>query len=330
MLNGAKVLVTGGAGFVGANLILRLISKGCEIRATLHRRPAVVNHEGIEYVKADLTLMEDCRRVVEGVDYIFMCAANTSGAAVIRAAPLVHVTPNVVMNAQMLEAAHFAKVKKFIFISSSVAYPSSGDRPVRESEMFEGEPYETYYCAGWMKRYSEILCKIYAEKIEDPMPTVVIRPSNIYGPYDKFNFGTSHMTAALIRRVVERHNPIEVWGTGDDIRDLIYVDDFLDGILRAFERVDDYVAINIAAGQGYSVRQVLETILEVDDYLGAEVRFDSSKPTTIPIRLVDTSFARRFLDFEATVSLREGIRRTVQWYKRYFMRSHRPSSMRNG
>ena len=319
VLNGAKVLVTGGTGFIGTNLILRLLSKGSRIRATLHKRPAVINSDVIEYVKADLTSMEDCKRVVEGVDFVFMCAANTSGAAVIHATPLMHVTPNVVMNAQMLEAAHFAKVKKFVFISSSVAYPSSGDRPVRESEMFEGEPYETYYCAGWMKRYSEILCKIYAEKIEDPMPTVVIRPSNIYGPYDKFDFGTSHMMAALIRRVVERHNPIEVWGTGDDIRDLIYIDDFLDGMLRAFERVDDYGAINIAAGQGYSVRRALETILEVDDYLGADVRFDSSKPTTIPIRLVDTSFAKRFLDFEAKVPLREGIRRTVQWYKRCFM-----------
>jgi len=319
MLRGAKVLVTGGAGFIGVNLIMRLLSMGCRIRATLHKRPVIINNDAVEYLQADVTLMEDCRRVVEGVDYVFMCAANTSGAAVMTSTPLVHVTPNIVMNAQMLAAAYAAKIKKFLFISSSAAYPPSGAHPAREGEMFDGDPYEVYYSVGWMKRYTEILCRTYAQKIKDPMPTVVIRPSNIYGPYDKFDFGTSHMMAALIRRVVEKHNPIEAWGTGDDIRDLIYVDDFLDGMLRAFERVDDYGAINIAAGQGYSVRQVLETILEVDDYLGAEVRFDSSKPTTIPIRLVDTSFARRFLDFEATVSLREGIRRTVQWYKRSFV-----------
>jgi len=138
------------------------------------------------------------------------------------------------------------------------------------------------------------------------------------------------MQQALIRRVTERQNPIKVWGTGDDTRDLIYIDDFIEGVLLAFEKTEDYIAVNIVSGEGYSVKQVLETILEVDGYLNADVRFDPSKPTTIPIRLVDTSFARRFLDFEATVSLREGIRRTVQWYKRYFMPSHRPSSMRNG
>jgi GDP-L-fucose synthase len=314
-LSGAKALVTGGTGFIGVNVILRLLSLGCQVRATLHKRPAVIQDDAIEYVQADLTSMKDCRRVVEGVDYVFMCAANTSGAAVMASTPLVHVTPNVVMNAQMLEAAYFAKVKKFLFISSSAAYPPTGDRPVREDEMFEGEPYEKYYLVGWMKRYTEILCKIYAQKIKAPMSTVVIRPSNIYGPYDDFDFRTSHMMAALIRRVVERHDPLEVWGTGDDIKDLIYIDDFLDGMLLAFEKTTDYMAVNIATGQGYSVKQVLQTILEVDGYLDADVRFDPSKPTMIPIRLVDTSLAKERLGFQAQISQREGIRRTVEWYR---------------
>ena len=315
-LSGAKVLVTGGTGFIGVNLVLRLLSSGCGVRATLHRHPAVIQDDAIEYVWADLTSMEDCKRVVQGVDYVFMCAANTSGAAVIEKTPLVHVTPNVVMNAQILEAAFSAKVKKFLFISSSAAYPPTGDRPVREDEMFEGEPYEKYYPVGWMKRYSEILCKIYAQKIKAPMPTAVIRPSNIYGPYDDFDFRTSHMMAALIRRVVERHEPLEVWGTGGDIKDLIYIDDFLDGMLLAFEKSTDYLAVNIATGQGYSVKQVLETIIEVDGYADADVRFDPSKPTMIPIRLVDTSLAEEQLGFRAKTSLREGIRKTVEWYRK--------------
>jgi len=275
----------------------------------------VINHRPIEYVKADLTIMDDCKRVVEGMDFVFMCAANTSGAAVIAATPLVHVTPNVVMNAQMLEAAYFAKVKKFLFISSSAAYPPTGGRPVREDELFEGEPYESYYCAGWMKRYSEILCKIYAQKIKHPMAAVVIRPSNVYGPYDDFDFRTSHMMAALIRRVVERHKPLEVWGTGDDVKDLIYVDDFLDGLLLAFEHASDYLAVNIATGQGYSVKQVLQTILEVDGYTDADVQFDPSKPTMIPIRLIDTSYVRERLGFQAKTSLQEGVRKTITWYR---------------
>ena len=317
MLRGTKILVTGGTGFIGINLMNRLLSLGCQVCATLHKRPAVIQGDAIEYVWVDLTTMEDCRRVVEGVDYVFMCAANTSGAAVMASTPLAHVTPNVVMNAQILDAAYLAGVKKLLFISSSAAYPPTGDRPVREDEMFAGEPHEKYYPVGWMKRYGEILCKIYAQKIKDPMPTAVVRPSNIYGPYDKYDFGTSHMTAALIRRVVERHQPLEVWGTGNDVRDLIYIDDFLDGLLLAFEKTEDYLAVNIASGQGHSVKEVLQTILDVDGFTDADVRFDPSKPTTIPARLVDTSLARESLGFHAQTALREGIRRTVDWYREH-------------
>ena len=317
MLKGAKVLVAGGTGFIGVNLIQRLLSLDCQIRATLHKRPAVIDSSAIEYVQTDLTSLEECHRVAEGMDYVFMCAASTAGAAVMAKTPLVQITPNVVMNAQMLEAAYQAKVKKLLFISSSAAYPPTGDRPVREEEMFEGDPYEVYYSVGWMKRYGEILCKIYAQKIKNPMPTVIVRPSNIYGPYDKFDFGTSHVTAALIRRVVEKQNPFEVWGTGEDIRDLIFIDDFLDGMLQAFEKTEAHTAVNIASGVGYSIKQIIQTLLEVDGYADADVRFDPSKPTTIPVRLIDTSFAQESLGFQPQISLREGLRRTIEWYRNH-------------
>ncbi|MCH8244037.1 MAG: NAD-dependent epimerase/dehydratase family protein, partial [Planctomycetes bacterium] len=140
VIGGAKVLVAGGSGFVGVNLVLRLMSEGYRVRATLHKRPAVIQDPNVEYVAADLTLMEDCKRAVEGVDYVFMCAASTSGAAVIRANPLLHVTPNVVMNAQLLEAAYFAKVKKFLWLSSNAVYPPTGDRAVKEEELLDGDP----------------------------------------------------------------------------------------------------------------------------------------------------------------------------------------------
>jgi len=315
MFKGAKILVAGGSGVIGVNLVRRLLTLGSRVRATLHNRPAVIQDDAIDYVQAGLTRMEDCRKVVEGMDYVFMCAANTSGAAVMTTTPLVHVTPNVVMNAQMLDAAYQAGVKKFVFISSSAAYPPSGDRPVREDEMFGADPYEIYYSVGWMKRYAEILCKIYSQKIKKAMPTLVIRPSNIYGPYDKFDFRTSHVTTALIRRVVERQNPLDVWGTGNDVRDLIHIDDFLDGMLLAFEKSGDYLAINIASGQGYSIKQILQTILEVDSYADAEVRFDPLKPTTIAIRLVDIRLAQEMLGFCPKIDLREGLGRTVAWYR---------------
>lgn len=315
MFSGAKVLVAGGAGFIGVNLINRLLSVGANVRATIHRKEPVILDERIEYIRCDLTKMEDCQKVVSGMDYVFLCAANTSGAAVMASTPLVHVTPNIVMNAQMLETAYFAKVKKFVWLSSNAAYPPSGDRPVKEEELLDGDPYETYFGVAWMKRYTEILCRLYSEKLKNPMPTVVLRPSNIYGPYDDFEFETSHVMAALIRRVVERHDPFEVWGTGEDIRDWIYIDDFTDALMLAAEKIESYNPINIGLGKGYSIKQALQMMLEVDGYTDVKIKFDSSKPSMIPIRLIDTTKAETILGFKAKTGLREGIKKTIEWYR---------------
>lgn len=316
MFKNKNVLVAGGTGFVGVNLINRLLSLGANVRATIHRKQPVILDERIEYVSCDLTNMEDCRKVVNGMDYVFLCAANTSGAAVIASTPLVHVTPNIVMNAQMLEAAYFAKVKKFVWLSSNAAYPPSGNRPVKEEELLNGDPYEPYFGVAWMKRYTEILCRMYSEKLKEPMITVVLRPSNIYGPYDDFEFETSHVMAALIRRAVERYNPIEVWGTGNDIRDWIYIDDFIDAMVLATEKIESYNPINIGLGKGYSIKQALQIILEVDGYTGAKIKFNTSKPSMIPIRLIDTTKAENVLGFKAKIGLREGIRKTIEWYRK--------------
>jgi GDP-L-fucose synthase len=316
MFKGAKVLVAGGAGFIGANLVKRLLAEGASVRATIHKKTPVILDKRIEYVKGELTSMDDCKKVVTGMDYVFMCAASTSGAAVIASTPLVHVTPNIVMNSQMLEAAYFTKVKKFIFLSSNAAYPPSGDRPIKETEMFDGEPYETYFPVAWMKRYTEILCRMYSEKLKPAMTTVVLRPSNIYGPYDDYDFATSHVMAALIRRVVERHDPFEVWGTGDDVRDWIYVDDFIDAVILAAEKINSFNPINIGLGKGYSVKQALAMMLEVDGYTKANIVYNSTKPSMIPIRLLDVSLAKKVLGFKANTGLREGIGKTIDWYRK--------------
>jgi len=316
MFKGAKVLVAGGSGFIGTNIIKRLLNEGTSVRATIHRKDPVIHDDRIEYIKCELTSMDDCKKVIDGMDYVFLCAASTSGAAVMASTPLVHVTPNIIMNAQMLEAAYFARVKKFIWLSSNAAYPPSGDRPVKENEMFDGDPYEVYFPVAWMKRYTESLCRMYSEKLKDPMTTVVLRPSNVYGPYDDYNFETSHVMAALIRRVVERHDPFEVWGTGDDVRDWIYVDDFIDAMMLAAEKIDSFNPINIGLGTGYSIKQALAMMLEVDSYTDAKVVYNSSKPSMIPIRLIDTSLAEEVLGFKAKTGLQEGISRTIDWYRK--------------
>jgi|AGTN01.3.fsa_nt_gi Nucleoside-diphosphate-sugar epimerases len=315
MFEGSRVLIAGSTGLIGCNLILRLLAEGARVRATLFRSPAIIRHPDVEYVQADLTRTEDCATAVCGMDFVFMCAANTSGAAVMANTPLAHVTPNVLMNTLMLQAAWEARVRRFCFISSSAAYPPSGDRPVREDEMFTGDPYDVYFPVGWMKRYAEVLCRTYAEKIRPAMPCVVIRPSNVYGPYDKFNPRTSHVTAALIRRVATRENPMEIWGTGNDVRDLIYVDDFIDGMLAVFRQADGFDAVNIASGQGVTVRDVLELLLDIAGQREVAVGYDSSKPQMIPIRLIDTALAERRYGFAARTPLRDGLARTLEWFQ---------------
>ncbi|MHC1729366.1 MAG: NAD-dependent epimerase/dehydratase family protein [Syntrophobacteraceae bacterium] len=315
MFSGKNVLVAGGTGFIGVNLINRLLSLGACVRATIHRKPPVLADDRIGYVNCDLLSMEDCRNAVSGMDYVFMCAANTSGAAVIAATPLVHVTPNIIMNAQILEAAYSAGVKKFIFISSNAAYPPSGDRHVGEDEMFDGDPYDIYFGVAWMKRYTEILCRLYSQKLKAAMPAIVVRPSNIYGPYDDFDPATSHVMAATIRKVVERHNPIKVWGTGDDVRDLIYIEDFIDALVLAAEKIDTYDPVNIGLGKGYSIKELLGMLQEMEGCRELPVEYDSSKPSMIPIRLLDIGKAERVLGFRPRIDVREGMARTIAWYR---------------
>lgn len=314
-LDGKQILVTGGTGFLGASLVERLVRGGHSVRATFHEKRAPVSREPVDWVRADLTSAEDCDRVTRDIDVVFHFAANTAGAAVMVETPLVHVTANVVMNTRLLEAAHRAGVSRFVFPSSGAAYPPTGDRPVTESEMFTGEPYPAYYPVASMKRFTEVLCEMYACRIEPRMSTVVVRPSNVFGPGDKFDPRTSHVTAALVRKVAERMDPLEVWGTGEDIRDLIYIDDFLDGLLLAATTDAQHLVVNVASGEGHSVRQVLETLLDLDGWKDADVRFDPSKPSTIPVRLMSNGLARGTLGFTPKISFRAGLRRTLEWYR---------------
>lgn len=131
--------------------------------------------------------------------------AVTSGAPVIVKSPLAHVTPNVIINARLLEAAHFAGVGKFLFISTGTAYPDLGDIALKETDILRGDPPPIYFSSGWMKRYGEILCRTYAYVAKPPIAASVVRVSNVYGPRDKFDLERAHVTAAQIRRVIDRH-----------------------------------------------------------------------------------------------------------------------------
>ena len=307
-----KVLVAGGAGFIGTNLIIKLLSLGAKVRAA-DIKNLQIEDDRVEYINCDFTKKEDCQKAVKGIDYVFMLAANTSGANVMEKTPLVHVTPNVIMNSLMLESSYEAGVKKFLFVSSNTVYPVS-DVPVKENDMQYGNLFSKYYFVAWMKQFSEVLCEMYT-KIKNPMKTVVVRPANSYGPYDDFEWETSHVIPALIRKIVERHDPIEVWGDGRDIKDFIYIDDLVEGIVLAMEKVEDFCPLNIASGKPCTIRDVLGAILEADNYKEAKIVFNDEKPTMIPKRLIDTSKANEILGFKAKTPLVDGINETVKWYR---------------
>jgi GDP-L-fucose synthase len=310
-----RILVAGATGLIGSHLTRRLLAEGARVRATHWKREVAIKHPALETMRVDLTKGEECRRSVRDMEFVFLVAASTSGAATIQATPMVHVTPNVLINSQMLEAAYEAHVSKFVWLSSTVAYPPS-DQPMREEQMFEGEPFEKYYFAGWTKRFTEILCRMYGEKLTRRMTTLVLRPTNVYGPDDDFEFATSHVIPALMRKIVERWNPLEVWGDGSEVRDAIYVDDMVEAMVLALQKLSSYDAINIGLGRGYSVNEILKELLEIDGFKDAKIVYDKSKPTMIPIRLIDTSKAERVLGFKAKVGLREGLRRTLEWYRK--------------
>jgi len=313
MFKNMNVLVTGANGFVGVNLLQRLLKLGANITATIHNTAPIIKDDCITYIQCDLQKPEDCKKVVQGIDFVFMCAAKTSGAAGMENDPLVHFTPNVIMNLLMLKAAYEANVQKFLFLSSSTVYPLT-DYPVHEDDV-TNEFYDKYFVEAWAKRFSEIACEMYATRTNAAMKLVVLRPANLYGEHDNFEWETSHVIPALIRKVVERHDPIEVWGDGNDIKEFIYINDFIDGMLLAMEKLNWFDPINIAAGKPYTIKEVLNTIIETDNYEGVELVFNKTKPTMIPKRMMNIYKAKSQLDFEAKTTLKEGIQKTIEWYR---------------
>lgn len=313
---GKRVLVTGATGFIGTNLVPRLVGMGAFVRGTTHRKLQQLNFESVEYLKCDLTMEEDCLKACNDIDYVFMCAANSSGAAVMEKTPLVHLTPNVIMNAQMLAAAYSQGVKKFAFISSNTVYPLT-DFAVNEDDV-NFEFFDKYFIVGWMKRFSELMCEMYSTKIKSPMQTVVIRPGNLYGAYDKFNWKESKVIAALIRRAIEKQNPFVVWGDGKDIKDFLYIDDFIGGMLQTFQKTDLFMPVNIASGTPVTIREVLAEILKITKHTDADVFFDESKPTMIPKRMINIERVTRLTRWRPTTSMSEGLQKTVDWYRSFY------------
>jgi GDP-L-fucose synthase len=312
-----KILVTGTSGLIGYNLSQRLLNDGYEVYGVIHTNNKRI--KGVEYLYGDLQDMDFCKEVTEKMDVVINCAANTTNAVDTVKSPLVHVTPNVIVNTSLIEAAYFNKVKKYIFISSSTVYPPSNEKSVDETWNIFEEPYPVYHAVGWMKRYGEVLCDLYANHLSPSMDCLVIRPANCYGPHDKFDLDKCHVTPATIRKVVDRHFPIEVWGDGLDVRDVIYIDDFVDGLITVMEQCKEkYEVVNIGTNESYTINEILEKCLEIEmdkKIYEYPVKFIQGKPSMIPIRKINSDKIKEKYGWERKHTLEEGLRKTIDWYK---------------
>ena len=314
-LRNKNILVAGGSGFIGSNLIRVFTDSGLNLTATLHKSDPQINSTLVKYVKCDLTRFEDCLKITKDIDYVFMLAANSSGAQVIQENPLAHLTPNILMNTCILEACRVNDVKRFCFVSSNTVYPET-DYPVTEADI-NYNFHEKYYVVGWMKIFSEIMCKMHKEKSKKPLDTLIIRPGNLYGPYDKFSYTEAKVIPALIRRAIEKSNPFEVWGDGSDLKDFLFIDDFIDGVLSVFESGVDCGPINIASGNSISIAEIIPIILNYADHKNANILFDNSKPKMIPKRLINAKKINDLTGWSPSTSIENGIEKTIKWYKNY-------------
>jgi GDP-L-fucose synthase len=311
----SRILITGGSGLVGQNLTNRLINEGyTDLRVNLHIKGVrEVHDDRVNYTYYDLQKYDECKIATLDVDVVIHAAASTSNAVDTVADPLAHVTPNVAMNNFLIDAAWRNKVKKYIFISSSTVYPPKGNVPVAETDFLFDAPYPVYFPVGWMKRYAEIQCELYSKYIPEPMVTVVIRPANLYGPHDKFDFNKCHVTPATIRKVADRMDPIPVWGDGTELRDLLYVDDFTEAIQLIIEKQEEYATFNVGSNKVYSVNDVLDLMKEIANH-NAPIEWVKGKPSMIPVRKIDSNKIKNELGWEAKTPIKVGLEKTYEWY----------------
>jgi GDP-L-fucose synthase len=304
-------LVTGGTGFVGSHIVEALLAAGARVRVPMHERPLRIDHPGIEKVSADLTRREECIAAMRGVDFVFHAAGAVSAAGVTINSPMRPITDNLILTAMVVEAAWTVGIERLLLFSSSTAYPVT-EHPVREDELWTAEPHPTYFGYGWMRRYFEKMGAFLAQRSK--VKVALVRPSAVYGPHDDFDPKSSHVVPALILKAVNRMDPYEVWGTGDEVRDFLHVEDLVRGCLLLLEKHPTSDPVNIAAGTTHTVRDIVNFILDAAGHRPAKLNFDASKPTTIPKRMVDVEKARRLLGFQPRLSLQEGLRQTVRWY----------------
>jgi nucleoside-diphosphate-sugar epimerase len=317
---GSTVLVTGGAGFIGSHLVDRLLEEDCEVVVADDFSRGDIEHlapafDDIEIVPADLTTAEGCLRATEGVDDVFHLAASVGGIHYIQRENVGGLTPSVLMNQQMLEAARINDVDRFLFASSACIYRQEHDGLNRfsEDQAIPADPHSTY---GWAKVLGEVACQAYHEDCD--LDTAIVRIFNAYGPRENLDPDSAHVIPSLCRKAIEAGDgdAIELFGDGTQERGFIYVTDLVEGMCRAIERKADGEPVNL--GNGSEVVTINDLAAKIVKASGKEleIEHDLSKPTGTDRYAADTTKMEAALDWTPDVTLDEGLARVYEWAER--------------
>jgi GDP-L-fucose synthase len=303
---GARVVVTGGRGFLGGHIVAAVRARGAEPIPVTRREVDLRDLAGTARLFGDLR-----------PDYVIHGAAVGGGIGWMRAHPATALTDNVLMNTAVLDAAFRAGVRRYVGVSSACAYPVDAPQPMHESAILGGEPEPTNGPYGHAKRLMLLQGAAYAE--EHGFDCAFVVPTNLYGPGDDFEPARSHAVAALIRRFEEaiRAGVREVvcWGTGRATRDLLHARDCADAVVRLLEKGGGPAPINLGGGVERTLAEIATEVARATGYTGT-IAWDPTRPDGMPRKVLDTGYAAERLGWRPAIPFSEGLRETVEWYRR--------------
>ena len=301
---GKNVLITGGTGLIGRQVVGTLCDAGAQVRIVSLDELRV--HPSAEHLYGDLTDFAFCREITDGMDFVFHVAGIKGSIEVTKSKPASFLIPLLMMNTNVLEACRLNSVQKVLYASSIGAY-SSGEM-FKESEDPIGEPMDLF--PGWAKRMAEMQVLTY--RIQYGLSNfAIVRPCNVYGPGDNFDPDNAMVIPALMHRIYQREDPLRVWGDGSAIRDFAYSEDVANGMILALYHGTDSRFVNLGSGRGYSIRELVETL---NSFIPFSYEFDATKSGGFPRRVMDITLAGEMLGYKPRTSLLDGLKRTWEWY----------------
>jgi len=314
-----KVLVTGGAGFIGSHLVEKLVNHKTRVivpvRNLKKTRSLKKVKNKIKIVKANLFNPKDCLKITKEVDIIINLAAEVGGIEFNIKHPASIFRNNVQVFLNIIESAKINKVKRFLVVSSACVYPRYCSIPTPEKEGFKNVPEPTNDGYGFAKRVQEFLGQKYYQQYG--MKIGIARAYNAYGPRDHFEPEKSHVIPALIKRVFDNENPLVVWGSGNQSRAFLYVEDFIRGLMTITEKYCVADPLNLGPEKEIKIKDLIKLIIKISRKKTKPI-FDLSKPEGQPRRSCDTRKAKKKIGFEAKISLEQGLKKTIDWYRHEF------------